>query len=226
MSTIIFDFDGTLVDTRATYVEMMHVAFEKESIEISEEDISANLVPSISTTIELLLDGMDKNDEKLVKKLENSVIALLSSGWMDHIGLNKNIKSLLDSLYDEGHELYLVSNSHSSFVLPALAKFGLGKYFREVLTLDSDYNDKVDMILGLAVKIGELVIDITYIADTLMDVEFADEVGCKFLLLITPSSWDFNRRSELVRSVIGKPKMRVVDGVQNAIKALTTETIV
>jgi phosphoglycolate phosphatase-like HAD superfamily hydrolase len=220
MSTILFDFDGTIADTRSAYVLMLVQAFNKANITTTPEEVSRKLVPSIKKTIEGILADQGIEDAKLVSKLEGTTISLLSSEWMDLIRINKNIKDLLDNLYDEGHDLYLVSNSHSSFVLPALAKFGLGKYFREVLTLDSGATDKADMILGLAVKLGELVIDITYIADTLMDVKLAEEVGCKFLLLITPISWDFSKRTELVDSIIGKSNMRVADGVQNAKAAL------
>ena len=225
MSTILFDFDGTIMDTRSAYVLMIVEAFNKANIPTTPEEVSRQLIPSIKGTIRKLLVDLDMEDDKLVKKLESSTITLISSEWMDLIKLNKNIKELLDSLYDDGHDLYLVSNSHSSFVLPAIAKFGLGKYFREILTLDSGNIDKIDMILELAVKLGELVIDITYIGDSLMDVTLAEEVGCKFLLLITPGSWDFDKREELVKSVIGKNNMRVADGVQNAKAALFSEII-
>lgn len=223
---IVFDFDGTLMDTREVYIEMIHMAFDNYGISIAKKEISEALIPSIRETIKNLLTQNSIFEEKLVKKLEQTTIDLLSSQWTDHISPVNEIKNLLDLLFDNGNELYIVSNSHSSFVLPALAVYKLGKYFREVITLDSGYEDKMQALEELANKLDINVSDIIYIGDTIMDVELSEKMGFDLLLLITKSSWDYERRDELVNVSLSNPQVRIANGVKNAINALTESSII
>jgi phosphoglycolate phosphatase-like HAD superfamily hydrolase len=192
-------------------------------LSVTAEDIYKYLVPSISITIEHILTAKFTYDVELVKKIENSTITLLSSEWMDRITINNGIIELLDGLLKAGNELHIVSNSHSSFFLPAIAKNKLGKYFQEIITLDTGYTDKGEMLQGLARTTGKNISNIMYIGDTMMDLELGLSVGCMVVILITRSSWDYEKSQDIAKAAIGKEQVRIIDGVQNAKIALLSE---
>jgi phosphoglycolate phosphatase-like HAD superfamily hydrolase len=213
---IAFDFDGTIMNTKSAYVEMLVQAFENHGVDITREEVSNALVPSIKGTIEWLLARHKRSESKLAEKLETSTITLLSTQWMENISPTDKINELLDIFFDNDIELYIVSNSHSSFVLPALAKFKLGKYFRDVITLDSGFNDKIDMLEALAKRTGLHITELLYIADTMMDIEVAEKLGCELMVLLTPSSWDYDKRIQLALAVDGNKQISIVNNVHEA----------
>ena len=217
---IVFDFDGTLVDTKRAYIEMMGRAFDKFNLKIKSEDVAKTLVPTIRGTIERLLMRTKRYEAQLVSSLEEETIELLSSLWVQHLKVDDDIIELLEKLRENNCKLYLASNSHSSFVLPALKKLKLKQYFVEIITLDSGLESKRDMLVAVAHNSGIKVQDLTYIGDTIMDVELADSLGCKLIVLLTPRSWDFDKKRQLKKAASGCEKIRIVNGIQGAEKEL------
>lgn len=217
---IVFDFDGTLVDTKRAYVEMMAQAFAKFNIKIKSEEVARTLVPTIKGTIERLLMRYKDYQAQMVHKLELTTIELLSSRWIEHVKIDSSIIELLDALSENDNTLYLASNSHSSFVLPTVKKFKLKKYFKDIVTLDSGYKSKSDMLKALAKKSKRPVRELRYIGDTIMDVEMAEELGCELIILLTPSSWDYDKKRKLIKAAAGKPRVRVVKNIKDAETAL------
>jgi phosphoglycolate phosphatase-like HAD superfamily hydrolase len=120
-----------------------------------------------------------------------------------HLQISEETVALLDKLKGNGYELYLASNSHSSFVIPALTRLGLNEYFHEIITLDSGYEGKADMLKAIASVNGRSITDLTYIADTLTDVKLADSLVCDLIVLLQPSSWDYDKKVLLVNAASG-----------------------
>ncbi|UCH88114.1 MAG: HAD family hydrolase [Thermoplasmata archaeon] len=213
---IVFDFDGTLVDTRAAYVEMLGRAFDRFGIRVRSAEVSRTLVPTIKGTIERLLMRTKRYEAQLVHKLEHETIELLGTRWVKNVVVKKDMIELLAKLNEKGSTVYLASNSHSSFVLPALKKFDLEQYFREVITLDSGYNGKHEMLTDISQRSGCALKSLVYVGDTRMDIEMAEELGCRLVLLITKSSWDFDKKSQLVEAAKGKKNVKVAFGLKEA----------
>jgi phosphoglycolate phosphatase-like HAD superfamily hydrolase len=213
---IVFDFDGTLVDSRSAYVEMLTTAFKRYVPAVRTEEVAKNLIPTIKGTIEQLLMRYKRYNAKLVHQLEDTTIDLLSTRWLEYLKVTDDIVRLLDKLNNNGSTLYLASNSHSSFVLPAVEKFDLAKYFEDIITLDSAYKSKGEMLQGIVDKNSCAMESMTYIADTLLDIKIADELGCKLILLLTPSSWDYHKKRQLVKAANSKPIIKIAEGIPEA----------
>lgn len=217
---IVFDFDGTLVDTKMAYCQAMASAFAEKDIEIAPEEVMEFLFPSIAGTIAEILSAMNLYQRKLVLELEQETIDTLSAAWFGNVNITDGIIELLDDLKNNGSELYLVSNSHSSFVLPALTEFQLGEYFNNIVTLDTGYKDKSESLEYVAHNAGCMVGELVYIADTMMDAQIAVDLGLPLIVLITEGSWDYDRKDELKEALKGRNRIDVVSKVADVKKIL------
>jgi phosphoglycolate phosphatase-like HAD superfamily hydrolase len=217
---IVFDFDGTLVDTKVAYCQAMASAFAEKDIEISPEEVSEFLFPNITGTIAEILTAMGRFQRDLLAELVQETIDTLSAAWFGNVKLVDGIMDLLDELKSNGSELYLVSNSHSSFVLPALTEFQLGEYFNNVVTLDTGYNDKSESLRYVAHNAGCMVGELVYVADTMMDAQIADEMGLPLIVLMTESSWDYERKDELKEALKGRNRIDIAKNLKDVKKIL------
>ena len=195
--TLIFDFDGVLIDSKNMYVELIHRAFSDVNIDISSERIAQHLIPSIKGTIDNVCPLDIPNRQSIIKSIELKAIELTSTIGLDYISLNENSKSVLAEFKARGFSIYLLTNSHSAFINKVLALYSLEPFFKAVLTLDSGYGSKFEALKHIASQEAIDYSELIYIGDTRKDVELAQEVGCKIIIIFDKYSWDFPNEQEI-----------------------------
>jgi len=213
---LVFDFDGTLVDTRGAYCQAMAEAFNQKDIDLAPEEIAEFLFPSIRGTIADILRAMERFNRQLVLDLEKDTIDSLSALWFGNVQPIKGMPELLNELRDTGSQLYLVSNSHSSFVLAALTDFQLGECFNNIVTLDSGHRDKSESLEYIAHNASCLVAELVYVADTIMDAHISNELGLPLIILLTKCSWDYDRKDEFPEAIAGMKRVDIAPSVKDA----------
>ncbi len=198
INNIVFDFDGTLIDSKRMYVELIKKAFSEMRIEIPIDKIDKELIPSIKGTIETVIPReLDRRDE-LTIKIEQRIIELTSSDGLNYISLANNAPEVLKDLKNEDKTIFLLSNSHSSFINQVLNSFNLHPYFDQIITLDSGFPSKLEALKDLAIINNFEPGEIIYIGDTRNDIKLAKEFGCKIIIILHKFSWDFNEKSEIL----------------------------
>jgi phosphoglycolate phosphatase-like HAD superfamily hydrolase len=218
--TIVFDFDGTVMDTKIAYVNSIAKAFEGMQINITSEEISYTLFPSIRGTIERILAQNNRPEAYVAATVERRTIDILSNNWQNYVKVTQGMPELLEALNGNGFKMCIASNSHSSFVNPALSIFELEKYFCEILTLDTGTGDKSQSMKVLAKKLGLKPSELIYIGDTIMDIELATTLKCKLFLLLSPSSWDYPNKEQAINAAIGKSRVKICEDVEELEKQL------
>ncbi len=192
-----FDFDGVLVDSKRMYVELIKKALEENGLEVSFKEIDERLIPSIKGTVEKVIPKHMASRETVIKKTERRVIELTSTEGLDYISLCDGAVSTLKNLKGKDNRMFLLSNSHSTFINRALDSFGLGPYFDKVITLDSGFASKDDALKHLSKMENVRHADIVYIGDTENDVKLAKRTGCKIVIIFNEISWDFPNKQKV-----------------------------
>lgn len=195
---IVFDFDGVLIDSKRMYVKLIKKALDENGLKVSFKEIDEKLIPSIKGTIEKVLPKHMENRETVIKKTERRVIELTSTEGLDYISLCDDAVSTLKELKEKDNRIFLLTNSHSTFINKVLSSFNLVPYFNKVIALDSGFPSKDEALKHLSKMENVLLADIVYIGDTENDVKLARSAGCKIVIIFNEISWDFPSKQKVL----------------------------
>jgi len=135
INTILFDLDGTLIDTNELIYKSFVHTFDHYGYSFSKEEIlQFNGPPLIETFTELnpdLADEMIETYRKHNLKHHN-----------DYVTLFPNVKETLDLLYENGKQLGIVSAKMRPGVELGLEVTGIKKYFKTIVSVDDIVNPK------------------------------------------------------------------------------------
>lgn len=176
---VIFDFDGTIVDSKAVYYNSINKHLNPLGFSEKQITRAIDLGLNLSRTLKTFVPGIFKRwlMRKIIMK--------------DVLREVNNVKKC----HDVGHiqEIHkrrvLVSNSHSAFVMPILKHLKLKKYFKEIYCAD-DFNDKGDFIKTYLKMHGLRAWECFYIGDRVADVELAKRTGMHSIIIYGRCAWD------------------------------------
>lgn len=174
---ILFDWDGTLVDTLQILTKAYNdifVAFgeptwtlddAKKNIRLSAREIFPVLFPNrVDEALEIFYKSVEVNHLEQVKKMEGAdeFLALLKS---------KNIP------------LGIISNKRDNYLKQEVEHLGWQHYFTAIVGAGRAAKDKPDPgVMELALNEMQLPnqpLELWYVGDTEADMELAANVGCK-----------------------------------------------
>jgi len=184
---LLFDFDGTIVDSKQVYYKAMikHLnpfGFSKKRI---DKEIKIGL--SVAKTLKKL--GFSFIENWILKR----------KIMKDVLKYTKEIKKCkdVDSIKNLKIKKVLISNSTSDFVFPILKHLKLKKEFEEIYTADN-FNDKTEFIKEYLKDKKIKNKDAYYIGDRVADVLLAKNIGCKSSIAAGKCSWD--SRKEILKA--------------------------
>ena len=159
IESIIFDLDGTLVDSQpaaigSTIETLSHLGIDVSDIEVREQfgGGSRKLLAHFMNK-EL---GNEKTDELLAQALKLRLDLQVS--FTDQVVLLPNVKELLELLTDSNYKLALATMSSGAVAHQILLHHDIRDYFDQVVTADDVINVKPDPEI-LVKTIGLLGID-------------------------------------------------------------------
>lgn len=204
---LVFDFDGTLVDTFNA-----HYGAWQKVLGIYDIKISSSLLRH------LLREGLDS--EKIARSLGikdklASVIADKKRMIYSEIAVKKAklypyAKKVIKTLYERGYILCILTTSDRIVVEKILSKYKLNKYFsfiigREDVNYPKPHPESIYLaIKKLEEKLGKKAgLEIFYIGDSKSDSALSKAIGCPFILFLSPYQ--------------GKQKISVKNNIQYAV---------
>ena len=183
---LIFDFDGTIADTKALYYraifhELRFLGFSEKQV---EKAIDVGL--SLRKTFSKLGFSFFKSiflKRKIMKNLEKHI---------------NDVKKCHDAeLIKKVHgKKILVTNSLREFAVPVLKHLKIGDEFSEIYGAD-DFSDKAEFISGYLKKNKIDRKNCYYIGDRAADVILAKKAGIVSVIVSGKCSW--NSRSEILK---------------------------
>ena len=186
INNIIFDLDGTLVDSYPAAIKSTTESLSDFGVPVSDADVRGQFGGGSRKLLWYFLDrslGQNKASELIEKVIQRRLELQLS--FTDRVTLLPNVKQLLESLRIDGFRIALATMSSGPVVQNIMNFHGIGHYFDHVVTVDDVVNVKPDPEI-LVKTIGLLEVNAeqaVYCGDSSHDSEAAFRLDMPFLLI-------------------------------------------
>ena len=181
---VLFDLDGTLLDSLPGIQYSAEAAFRACGIEVGKIPLRSLVGPPIRTILQRMaarpVDGAE------LDSLEQSFRwSYDTEGWRMTPHYDRAVESL-KALKESGRRLFVVSNKPRHISMRILEAEGTLGIFDEVVTRDSrvpPYRDKREMVTTLLQKWELDTSECLMVGDTMEDAEAASNSGMQFCLM-------------------------------------------
>jgi phosphoglycolate phosphatase len=212
---VIFDFDGTLVDSRRLIVESHRVVFGEFGFSRPSEDESLSL---IGMSLELVLSqlaGPDAPIEKMVAAYQRLLPLLRADTAYAEVPFSGAADLLAALAKRNGVRLGIATGHGFHAIAPALEHFGWLSYFCTIQTADkAPSKPHPGMVLQALSEANVSADDAVMIGDTAFDMEMATAAGVRGVAV----SWGYHRSDRLK----GAGASRIVNDMNELQEYLST----
>jgi phosphoglycolate phosphatase-like HAD superfamily hydrolase len=212
---VVFDLDGTLIDSKKLYTDTIHHSllehyFNVRNAHISEHPKNAEhffgfpksrVSRALGPKLEITLRNIGRFQPEILQELKNSINKDVAHEAA-YVKLCPYAKGALKKLKKRKYTLILLTNSAGEFSTNVLKAHKIRKYFSKLFYAES-FSSKEDAIRAIAKKYKVQVSEIIYIADKKADVKIARNAGCRIIITLA-CSWDkklFNREKYTISSL-------------------------
>ena len=164
MSTYLFDFDGTLVDSMPTYVSAMLKILDEHRIPYGDDIVKIITPLGMHGTADYFIRlGVQKSREELVAAMQAHMIP----GYRNTIPAKKNVIAVLRELKNRGDRLNVLTASPHITLDACLKRLGIFDLFENVWSCEDFTTTKADPeIYKLAAdRLGVAVEEVIFIDD-------------------------------------------------------------
>ena len=192
---ILFDLDGTLLDTLADLANSMNAALEELGLPIHPVEAYLKFVGDGVETEARRALGAAAEDPEIFSKCLVIAKQKYAEKYLENTAMYEGIAEMLDGLEGRGIGKAIFSNKPDEFVQPIVDKL-LGKWsFAAVQGLDNNTPCKPDPTAAIAIakKLGFEPEQIVYVGDTNTDMQTAVAAGMYAVGVL----WGFRGAEEL-----------------------------
>jgi len=190
---IIFDLDGTLVDTLDDITESINVLFEQQNIaRVSRDRVRALIGWGLKN---LLLKASGIDDAGRVLQLVEGYRSVYSRRMLNHIRIYPGVPEMLDQLTVMCTPIAVLSNKPDEFTVP-MCHSVLGRWeFVACQGAQSEEDRKPNPIKALeyARRMGRSASQVFFVGDSATDAQTAHNAGMTSVAV----AWGYRDRSEL-----------------------------
>jgi len=139
---ILFDLDGTLIDSVPDLALSLNLTLEKLGMQTYEENTIRSWVGNgAATIVKRALSGSVEISEDINEDLFNKALEIFLDFYKDNLTtstrLYPNVKHTLQSLKQKGYILTIVTNKPYAFIEPILQDLKIGNLFSYCIGADS-----------------------------------------------------------------------------------------
>lgn len=195
---IIFDLDGTLLDTIEDLADSMNTVLERHGFAIHSIDSYKYFVGDGMLTLVRRAIPLDNPDEETVNSYLNEMREEYGAGWAKKTKLYDGIAELLDGLAAKNIKLSVLSNKPHKFTEIVVERF-LSSWRFDVVYGERAGIPKKPNPAGAFEIAGILKIrpdQFLYLGDTNVDMKTAVSAG----MYAVGASWGFRTVDELIES--------------------------
>jgi phosphoglycolate phosphatase len=197
MPSVIFDLDGTLIDSAESILASIQAAFDE-----------AGIVPALALTNDLIGPSLLKIVSNLLTEAHIGALPKLIEGFKSHYDetgyrdtkVFEGISGMLGELKNMHFSLYIATNKRINPARKIIQHLGWTKLFSEIYTLDhfnpAVYN-KATMLRRLNLQVPNTSNESVYIGDRAEDAEAAEEAGIPFLF----AGWGYGNTEKICCNV-------------------------
>ncbi len=183
--SMIWDLDGTLIDSYPIITKSLHNALSNKGIPYSQQTILKYIKKtSVHHFITKIADDFNIPYNQL-----KSNYSAISKNEQSNIQLIPNAKEILEILVQQGISNFIYTHRGLS-TIEVLKKHGIIDQFKEIITSDNGFKRKPDAE-GIVYLINKYSLDresAFYVGDRALDIECARNAGIKSILLVSENS--------------------------------------
>lgn len=170
--TILFDLDGTLINTNELIIESFKYTFKQYGLNFTDEEIIQFNGPPLLETFQKI--DQDRAEEMIRTYREHNFYY-----HDEYVTAFPHVVDTIKTLHDQGFDLGIVSTKMRSGVDKGLESTGLRPYFPSIVTLDDVTNAKPDpepVLMGMEQLKGQRESTLM-IGDNSHDIESGHNAG-------------------------------------------------
>lgn len=179
--SIIFDLDGTLIDSAPSILSSLQAALGAAAI-CPNRPLDQNLIgPPLEKIIAEVLG--DEHQERISEIIELFKVHYDTTGYLNTI-FYPGIPEMLTQLQKKNIDLYIATNKRITPTLKILNHLGWSGFFKEVYSLDyftPAVADKSTMLSRILKDLEKDAHDLVYVGDRAEDVVAANKNSIPFL---------------------------------------------
>jgi phosphoglycolate phosphatase len=180
---VLFDLDGTLLDSIPGIAYSIRAAFRAAGLPERSFDLRQCIGPPIGT---ILSRAAGTSDPLLLDELERHFRASYDTeGWRQTTCFPGTLE-LLEAMKASGHRLFIVSNKPRHIAVKNLEALGIATYFEQLYTRDSvepPYASKPDILRALLADHQLAAADCAMVGDTMEDASASALHGISFIFM-------------------------------------------
>jgi len=180
---LLFDLDGTILDSLPGIEYSVRSAFGACQLRMREEDLRRIIGPPIRT---ILSAAGDISDSKTLDALELEFRKSYDSeGWQRTVCF-PSAHRVLKATRRIGHRLFVVSNKPRHISLRILEREGMLDLFDSIVTADSRtprFTDKAEMLCSVMTEYNMNQDQCMFVGDTMEDADAAAAAGIGFVYM-------------------------------------------
>jgi phosphoglycolate phosphatase len=189
LSHIIFDLDGTLVDSAPSILECFQRLLQRNNLESSIPLTREIIGPPLLETIKKITHIYDEN---LLNFLVKDFQDIYDNGGYRSLIPFEGINSLIHDLYHSGLRLHIATNKRLKPTLLIIEYMKWNSFFSRIYASDSQHNkykNKDEMIKFLLAENDISYKDAIYIGDTYQDANAAFNNHLRFIF----ANWGYGK---------------------------------
>ena len=176
MNLIVFDWDGTLMDSEARIVECMHAAIHDTELPHRDDEQVRNIIGlGLYEALNVLFpDGSEDDYQRLIERYRHHF--LISNETPSELFVGA--KELIEHLHQAGHFLAVATGKGRKGLDKVLDETGLDQYFHYTRCADETHSKPhPQMLHDIMDRLGIEAINTVMIGDTEYDMQMANSAG-------------------------------------------------
>ena len=197
MKHYLFDFDGTLVDSMPTYIQVMLRILDEHNIPYGDDLVKIITPLGYIYTAKYYRElGLNMPEEEIVALMHKYAV----HEYTHNVPAKKNVISVLKELKSQGCDLNILTASPHAALDPCLKRLGIWDLFTNIWSCEDFATSKADPeIYHMAAKrIGVKVSDVLFLDDNLNADKTAKAAGMPVCGVYDKSSKEYE---EDIRSI-------------------------
>ena len=195
MEAIIFDLDGTLVDSTKGHIDSWIEALKIYGYNVNEERVRKEMG---KTSIDIARALTNSNNIKLIEKIAALKDKLFFKKYFAETVLLKNVLKVLRKLRSMNIKIYVASSNPRKVILRVLESTGINIYIDDIVGIDDVDRGKPDPqpFLYILNKHKLRKDECIVVGDSIYDMIAGKRAGLKCLCILS----GINRRAELLNA--------------------------